>query len=336
MALPPPDPALADRFKRDWKAATGSAVADKALIAVSGGPDSSALLLLMATLQGAIAPSVAATVDHKLRAASSAEAGRAADLARACGIEHRILEGTLPERAGRTANVSARARALRYDLLETLAQEVGARWIVTAHHADDQLETMVMRLNRGSGVRGLGGIRTVTDRIVRPLLGWRGRELADLVVAAGVIAVNDPSNRDERFDRARLRKHLAGANWLDPAMASRSAAALAEADEAIEWAADLAEARHCQFGDRQADLKPYFLPQEIRRRLVERCLRHVDPQSEFRGRDVTRLMERLDAASAASLGNVACHVALTKDDCLPQEVWVFRPAPQRQDSASAR
>ncbi len=324
--LPPPDPALVERFSRDWHALTKARCADRAVIALSGGPDSSALLLLMAGLQQSITPPIAATVDHQLRAASSAEAGRAADLARACGIEHRILTGELPERAGGTANLSARARALRYELLEALAEEVGARWIVTAHHADDQLETIVMRLNRGAGVRGLAGVRGVSEKIVRPLLGWRSHELAGIVAAAGITAADDPSNTDDRFDRARLRKHLAGADWLDPVMAARSAAALAQADEAIEWAADIAEERHCRFGDRQAILKPWLLPEEVRRRLVERCLQRVDPAIAPRGSEVTGLIERLENGQASTLGHVACHMDLAGD--VP--AWTFRRAPPRR------
>lgn len=332
MARPPRAHPDVDRFTRDWYAATGSACADRALIALSGGPDSSALLLLMAGLQGSLNPSIAATVNHGLRATASMEAGRAADLARSCGIEHRILEGALPDRARGSANISARARALRYTLLERLADEVDARWIVTAHHADDQLETVVMRLNRGSGVRGLSAIRPVTGRVVRPLLGWRSAELARVVASAGVTAINDPSNTDDRFDRARLRKHLAHADWLDPQMVARSAAALGEADAAVEWATDLAEDQRCQYGERQALLKPIFLPAEIRRRLVERCLRRVDTDLEPRGSDVTKLMDGIERNCAATLGNVACHSTYASGGAIPEPIWVFRPAPPRRAS----
>lgn len=329
MDMKLPDPALTERFLRDWHAATGTACAERALVALSGGPDSTALLLLIAGIAAYINQPHAATVDHGIRAASSAEAGAAADLCRAAGIPHAILRGPLPERAGATTNLSARARELRYTLLAEHAEAIGARWIVTAHHADDQLETLVMRLNRGSGVRGLAAIRHRSDRIVRPLLHWRRAELASLVEACGVTAVNDPSNVDDRFDRARLRKDLAGIDWIDPLMVSRSVAALGEADDAMEWMADQLEAEHCQFGDGAAWMKHLGIPSELARRLVERCLRHVDPGIAIRGGDLTRLVAALERTDSGTLGRVRCSHAFTAAP-VPQMLWTFRQAPPRR------
>lgn len=329
--MTPPDPLLVERFTRDWYAATGSACADCALIALSGGPDSTALLLLRAAAKSLGQPH-AATVDHGLRATSSAEAGAAADLCRAAGVPHAILSGPLPDRAGPTANLSARARALRYSLLEEHAEAIGARWIVTAHHADDQLETLVMRLNRGSGVRGLAGIRgRGGERIVRPLLGWRHAELAALVEACGVSAINDPSNVDDRFDRARLRKVLARNDWIDPVMVSRSVAALGEADEAVEWMADRLEGELCQYGEGQALLKSFCVPAELARRLVERCLRHVDPGISIRGGDLTRLVAALQREDPATLGRVRCGIGFTAAP-FPQMLWTFQQAPPHRSN----
>lgn len=323
------EPQTVERFTRDWYALTRSACADRALLAVSGGPDSIALLLLFAGIKKSINPPVVATVDHGLRAHSSAEAGGVADLCRRLGLEHAVLSGPLPPRVDRTANLSARARALRYALLVQHAEAKEARWIVTAHHADDQLETMIMRLNRASGVGGLAGVRSVTDNIARPLLGWSHAELAAIVAAAGVTPVADPSNTDNRFDRARLRKLLAGADWLDPIAASRSAAALAQADNAIEWMLGRLEGEHCQFGEGQAILDHLFLPPELQRRLAERCLRHVDPGITVRGGDLTRLLAALGGDKPATLGRVRCdHAALTHPT--PRLVWTFQTAPPRR------
>ena len=105
--------------------------------------------------------------------------------------------------------MSARARALRYALLEAEADAAGASYIATAHHADDQLETLIMRLGRGSGVSGLAGVRAASGRVIRPLLGWRRAALAAIVAAAGIDPIQDPSNVSDRFERARLRKKLA-------------------------------------------------------------------------------------------------------------------------------
>ena len=323
------DLAVRDRFLQDWHALTGAGVADRALIAISGGPDSTALALLFASIAGTVTPPVAATVDHRLRAASSREAGVAADLCRQLGIPHRILSGELPTRVGPTANLSARARDLRYRLLHAHAQEVGARWLVTAHHADDQLETMIMRLNRGAGVGGMAAIRARADAVVRPLLGWTRAELIGLVKAADLQPVNDPSNVDARFDRARLRRHLAGADWLDAAKAARTAAALAQADEAIEWMLDRLQDERCQLGQDQAILNAFCLPAELARRLTERCLRHVDPSIAVRGGDLTRLVATLLRERPGTLGRVHCdHVILRKP--MPVMAWSFQLAPPRR------
>ncbi len=149
---------------------------DKRLgIAVSGGPDSLALLLLAAAARpGAIE---AATVDHGLRPDSRAEAQMVAAVCARIGVPHAILTADWPEPPA-TA-VQERARELRYRLLAAWLAERSLAALATAHHADDQAETVVMRLNRGSGVRGLAGMRPAATvpgsqfPLLRPLLGWR-------------------------------------------------------------------------------------------------------------------------------------------------------------------
>lgn len=317
----PPGRALIERFARDWQAVAG-AEPGPALVALSGGADSSALLLLMAELDGATV--TAATVDHGLRLESASEALRAGELAQRCGIDHAILTAAVPTRVGGTANLSARARALRYRLLEEQAAAVGARWIATAHHADDQLETMVMRLNRGAGVRGLAGVRARQGMVVRPLLGWRRAELAAIAAECGAEAVDDPSNVDDRFDRARLRKRLAGADWLDPLAATRSAAALAEAEEAIGWTVGRLADERCSFVAGEAVMSAADLPAELRRRLVERGLRHVDAALVARGDEVARVVSRLTEGVGGTLGGVRYDIGAGGG-------WRFRPAPPRRE-----
>ncbi len=295
------------------------------LVAVSGGADSMALLLLGHTALGERC--VAATVDHGLRPDSAAEARLVAAVCAQRGISHAILTDALPERVGKTANLSARARALRYRLLEAHAREVGARFVATAHHADDQLETVVMRLNRGSGVSGLAAIRERGGPIIRPLLQWRHSELAALVAACGITAVNDPSNRDDRFDRARLRKALAGADWLDPLAVGVSAAALGDAEEALEWSVRKLSERFCRFHDRFATFCPLDLPFELRRRLVRRCITHMDPTLDIGGPALVRTVRALECGARAQLGGVDCVVdALSGGEV----VWIFTRAPPRR------
>src|SRR5690606_19985454 len=138
-------------------------------------------------------------------------------------------------------NLQARARAARYTAMAGWMKERGLSALATAHHADDQAETLIMRLNRGSGLAGLAGVRQRTNLpgtglvLLRPLLGWRRAELGELVAAAGLEAALDPSNEDERFDRVRIRKALREANWLDVVAVSASAALLAEAEAVMQW-----------------------------------------------------------------------------------------------------
>ena len=123
-------------------------------------------------------------------------------------------------------------------MLEQWRKDEGLGHILTAHHADDQLETIVMRLNRSSGVGGLASIRARNGAILRPLLHWRHDELVRIALDEDLPFVDDPSNSDSRFDRARLRHALASQKLLDVEAASRSADWLAEADDAIDWAVE--------------------------------------------------------------------------------------------------
>lgn len=168
-----------------------------------------------------------ASVDHGLREAAAQECAYVARLCRDLGIPHSTLEVKVA-----AGNVQARARDARYDALNAWCGEHETMQIVaTAHHLDDQVETLIMRLNRGSGLNGLQGIQpfflldpeSASDAMVlRPLLSWRRKELAAIVEAAGIEPVADPSNSDDRFDRARLRKRLADADWIDAEQWGRS------------------------------------------------------------------------------------------------------------------
>lgn len=223
-------------------------------MAVSGGPDSLALLLLAhGALPGRV---LAATVDHGLRPESPAEAHAVAALCRRIGVPHEIAHVHVA-----AGNLQERARAARYAALCASFARRGARVFATAHHAEDQAETVLMRLARGSGLAGLAGIRarrtiaspapTGDCLVVRPLLAWRRAELAGVLSAAGVEAAEDPSNADPRFDRVRMRERLAAMPWLDPRAVARSAALLQEAEEAVDAAVAgaLAYAMHRE-GDR--------------------------------------------------------------------------------------
>jgi tRNA(Ile)-lysidine synthetase-like protein len=144
----------------------------RTLLAVSGGPDSTALLVLAARWRAKRANGpdlIAATIDHKLRAAAKAEAKAVAKLAGKLGIPHRILEwkGRKP-----ATGVQEAAREARFAMFSALAKEIGADTLMTAHTRDDQAETVLHRMGRGSGIGGLAGIRRVHQR---GEFFWRGR-----------------------------------------------------------------------------------------------------------------------------------------------------------------
>lgn len=205
-------------------------------IAVSGGVDSLALLLLArATFPDARIE--AATVDHGLRPESADEAAMVAQLCARIGIVHATLRVRLAP-----GNIQAQAREARYAALHRWMSERGLKALLTAHQRDDQVETMIMRLNRASGLEGLAAIsrlRVLSSPgledlpVLRPLLSWSRSRLAGLVAEAGLTAVDDPSNSDDRFDRARLRVQLADADWIDRDAWQSSGRLLSEAAAAV-------------------------------------------------------------------------------------------------------
>ena len=218
------------------------------LIAVSGGPDSTALLLMAdewARRRGRTRIE-AATVDHGLRPESAEEAKTVAALCARLGVAHRILQwkGAKP-----VSRLQERAREARYRLLVDHAKAIGADALLTAHHADDQAETVLFRLLRGSGVAGLRGMELTTTRdgmtLARPLIGLKKRDLIAFARARGAPFVDDPSNADPRFARTRLRALLAqlGEEGLDAEALDRLARRAGETERALAHLTAEVEAR---------------------------------------------------------------------------------------------
>lgn len=209
------------------------------VLAVSGGPDSVALMLLAADWRnaGRTPPLFVATVDHGLRAESLQEAEQVALWARALGLPHRILswQGDKPK-----TRIQERARDARYGLLHAYALEAGANSLVTAHHADDQAETILFRLLRGSGLKGLGGMAGMTVRgnlnHLRPLLHLSKADLVSLCLARGHPFFEDPSNQNPAYARTRMRRlsGIMAENGLDRAALLRLGARAARADAALQ------------------------------------------------------------------------------------------------------
>ncbi len=297
------EPTLIDRFRADLDAL--SAPGERIGIAVSGGPDSLALLLLAAAVRpGQIE---AGTVDHGLRAESRAEAQRVAEICGKLGVPHAILVAEWKEPP--SSAIQERAREARYGLLAGWLTERKLEALATAHHADDQAETILMRLNRGSGLRGLAGMRPKTIvpgcrlPLLRPLLGWQRAELEQVCATAGIQPVLDPSNSDEQFERVRIRNALAEARWLSSEAVARSAAHLASADEALDWVAEgLALARVTDDAEGlQVDAEG--LPAELQRRLLLIAFQRFHA-AEPRGADLMRAIEELSAGKSATLSGL--------------------------------
>ncbi|WP_241557308.1 tRNA lysidine(34) synthetase TilS [Croceibacterium ferulae] len=286
-------------------------------LAVSGGADSLALLLLMqATRPGGYA---VAAVDHGLRPEAAAECAAVADLCGERGVSCAVLRVT--PAAG---NVQAAARDARYAALAGWAAEHGLCAIATGHHADDQAETLLMRLNRGSGLAGLAGVRAsglvpgTALPLLRPLLGFRRQELAWLVAAHGLSPAADPSNSDRRFDRVRIRQAIGQADWLDAAALADSAAHLAQAAAALDWAGQREWAERVEPIDGSLRYRPQA-PRAIRLVVASRAIAALGQPP--RGGDVARLLDRLEAGGS---GNVAGVLARATADG-----WLFSPEPPR-------
>lgn len=293
-------------------------------LAVSGGPDSLALLILAAAIRpDAI---LAATVDHGLRPEAADEAAMVAALCQTLGVRHATLRVTVGDDP---AGVQAAARKARYAALGTWATHEGAAFLATAHHADDQAETLLMRLARGAGLSGLAGVRQsrllseapgVT--LIRPLLGWTKAELEEIVAAAGIEPARDPSNSDLRYDRTRARRLLAG-GWPEAGRVAAAARHLAEADEALAWVLQsLADAR-IRLEGTGASLDASGLPRELRRRLLVALFAQLAPGVNMRGDALDRLLQSLDAHKVATLSGFRFE---------PGPVWRVNPAPPRRSN----
>src|SRR3984957_9415989 len=293
----------AKRLFADWKAAPAI------VLAVSGGPDSVALMWLAARWRRTLARRprlIAVTVDHGLRAEAKSEALDVKRLARTLELPHRTLRwsGTKPK-----TGLPAAARAARYRLLAQAARSQGATHILTAHTRDDQAETLLMRMLRGSGIAGLGAMARQTERdgvvLARPFVNVSKSQLVATLLKAKLGFADDPSNRDTSFTRPRLR-------GLMPALAAeggnsrslaRLASRLARAHAAGGVLVDGAERYLALKGS--AALHPGFdaksfagMPEEIRLRLLLRAINRFGHEGPAELGKVEALLFALDRSVA--------------------------------------
>ena len=259
------------------------------ILAVSGGPDSTALMLLAARWRSALKRGpklIAVTVDHGLRPEAKREALAVRKLARSLRIEHRTLRWT--GRKPKTG-IQEAARAARYRLLAGVSRKAKFSPILTAHTRDDQAETVLFRLMRGSGIGGLAGMRignllpgfeAEKIELFRPLLELPKSRLIATLDAAKISYAEDPTNRDPRFARPRLRRLMpelaaegltAGRLARLASRAGRAEAALYDAVQAV--LPKLAPAPWPQQGPVAMDARDFFgLPDEIGLRVLERTI----------------------------------------------------------------
>src|SRR3954454_21217160 len=218
------------------------------VLAVSGGPDSTALLVLAARWRAALKKDpqlLAVTIDHGLRPQSAGEARAVKRLAARLGVRHRTLHWTGPKPS---TGLPEAARSIRYRLLAAAARGAAAAHVLTGHTLDDQAETVLIRMARGSGPTGLCAMARETPleglALVRPLLDLPKTRLVATLEAIGIAFADDPSNRDPRFTRARLRGSmpLLAGEGLDAPRIALLARRLRRMEETIEFAVDVAAA----------------------------------------------------------------------------------------------
>jgi tRNA(Ile)-lysidine synthase len=198
-------PALLRRTARTLREETPLGRGDRVLVAVSGGGDSIALLHVLARLRTELGIELHAHgVDHGLRAEASAELDLAERLARELGVDFSrtvlaLIDG---------GNLQARAREARYAALDAVRERVGARWVATAHHANDRAETVLMRILRGTSPRGLAVLPAASQHRLRPLIRSPASAITQHLARHGLAHAHDPSNRNPRFLRTRIRHEL--------------------------------------------------------------------------------------------------------------------------------
>jgi tRNA(Ile)-lysidine synthase len=318
------------------------------VLAVSGGPDSTALLVLAARWAKRLkrAPKlIAVTIDHGLRQEAKREAAAVKRLARRLGVVHRTLRwrGKKPH-----AGLQEAARQARYALLAEAAARAGCAHVLTAHTLDDQAETVLFRLARGSGLFGLAGIARAAPLplrgvfeifLVRPLLHVPKARLIATLKAARIAYVEDPTNRDPRFTRARLRTLMPALarEGLDARGLARLAARLRRADATIAVAVDAARAalapppwpRHKPITFETAPFAG--LPAEVALRLLGEAVAHTGDEGPVELAKLENLYEALRLARSGLRRTLAGALVTLGSDRLTVE-----RAPPRRGSAKRR
>ncbi len=315
------------------------------VLAVSGGPDSTALMVLAArwraARKGHKPKLVAVTVDHGLREESKSEAAQVARLARKLKIAHRTLRwiGKKP-----ATGLQQAARAARYRLLAQAARKERATHVLTAHTRDDQAETVLIRMARGSGLTGLAAMQRVAALpgtgqgelvLVRPLLDIAKERLIATLKAAEIPYAEDPSNRDPRFTRARLRGLMGAlaAEGLTAARLAQLAGRLRRAEGALAAATDRAAAELERPGAVAGGLAYDAgglarLPAEIALRLIGRAIARLGNEGPVELAKLESLKTALDSAQSAGAKRFRRTLAGALVTLTPTQIAIERAPPR--------
>jgi tRNA(Ile)-lysidine synthase len=272
------------------------------IAAVSGGTDSTALLLALADLRDDGFSVVCAHVNHHLRGAESdGDEAFVRDLCARLGIPLRVMHGSLDSSRVRDRGVEAAAREIRYRLLQDLRAEENARFVATAHQKNDQAETVLMRLLTGSGIAGLRGIHPVrNDGFVRPLLDVTRGEIESFLRERNVVPCADRSNDDPRFLRNRVRAILRELGSID-ALASVAEQAQAQWP-LLERAIDAAERESAEVAPHETRFLRWPEDSWLRQALLHRHIHRLDSHArDVSARDLQRLATDVGAIHRASV-----------------------------------
>jgi tRNA(Ile)-lysidine synthase len=274
------------------------------LVAVSGGADSTALLVALADLRADGYAVSAAHVNHHLRAAESdADESFVRALCAELGVSVHVADGTLTDALIARDGVEGAARDVRITRLQEIRSLAEARYIATAHQRNDQAETVLMRLLTGSGIAGLRGIHPFReDGIIRPLLEVARRDIAGFLSARGIPWRTDTSNADERFLRNRVRRIL---SKVDDAAVDNLASIAAQAQQQWPLIEALIDEAEGKFVSIEADVTRFHAwpdNQWLRQALLLRHIRRLDAHTrEVSSRDLARLAERPDSIRRVSV-----------------------------------
>lgn len=268
---------------------------ERVLVAVSGGPDSVALLHLLLRLRGELSLELCVFhMDHGLRADAADDAAFVCSLAKEWGVPAVVAREDVAAMRRRGESTQEAARRVRYTAMRRAAREVGATRIALGHHADDQAETVLMRFLRGAGATGLGGMRRRQGPFVRPLLDISRADVEEYCRAFGLMTRQDPTNLQLGYLRNRLRLELlplleAEYNPNIRLTLNRTAALLQDDDDLLDYLAHRAFRRLQRGADGESVALPVAelarQPRALRRRIVRHAWRSVAGRAVVRDLD---------------------------------------------------